>query len=149
MEQIFTSLREILVLALPAFFLVLLLHFYLKKVLFLPMERVLDERRRLTEGAVTGSEEAVRAAGEKMRDYEKRLAEARAAIYQDNEAARKQLADQQAAALADARSASAARVADARATIAEDVAAARVSLAADAEQLAVRISDSILTGKVN
>lgn len=149
MEQIFTSLREILVLALPAFFLVLLLHFYLKKVLFLPMERVLDERRRLTEGAVAGSEEAVRAAGEKMRDYETRLAEARAAIYQDNEAARKQLADQQAAALADARAASAARVADARATIAEDVADARVSLAADAEQLAVRISDSILTGKVN
>jgi F-type H+-transporting ATPase subunit b len=149
MEQIFTSLREILVLALPAFFLVLLLHFYLKKVLFLPMERVLDERRRLTEGAVAGSEEAVRAAEEKMRDYENRLAEARAAIYQDNEVARKRLADQQSAALADARAASAALVAEARTAIAEESAAARASLAADAGQLAIRISDTILAGKVN
>lgn len=149
MEQIFTSLREILVLALPAFFLVLLLHVYLKKVLFLPMERVLEERRRRTEGSVACSEEAVRAAEVKLQDYERRLAEARALIYQDSEAARKQLADQQAAALAEARSTSAARVAEARAAISEESANARASLAADAEQLAVRISDSILSGKVN
>jgi F-type H+-transporting ATPase subunit b len=149
MEQIFTSLREILVLALPAFFLVLLLHFYLKKVLFLPMERVLDERRRRTEGALAGSEDAVRAAEEKMRTYAAKLAEARAAIYHDNEAARKQLADQQTAALAEAKAASGARVAEVRAAITEEAAAARASLAGEAEQLAARIAGTILSGRSN
>ena len=147
MEQIVTSLREILVLALPAFFLVLLLHFYLKKVLFLPMERVLEERRRLTGGTVAGSEESVRHADEKLREYERKLTEARASIYQDTEAARKELADQQSAALAQARSAAAAQVAEARAAIAGEAAAARETLAAEAEQLAARISESILAGR--
>jgi F-type H+-transporting ATPase subunit b len=147
MEQIFISLREILVLALPAFFLVLILHIYLKRVLFLPMERVLEERRRRTEGALAGSEDAIRAAEQKMRLYEAKLAEARAAIYQDNEAARKQLAEQQASAIAEARAATGAQVAEARAAIAEEAAAARTSLSAEADQLAARIANTILAGR--
>lgn len=148
MEQIFIQLQGILVKALPAFFLVLILHFYLKKVLFLPMERVLEERRRRTEGVVAGSEEAVRAAGRKMREYEAKLAEARAAIYEEAEAARKQLAEQQAAALAEARAEAGARVAKAREAIADETILARAALTAEAEQLAARISASVLTGRM-
>lgn len=148
MEQIFISLREIIVLALPAFFLVLLLHFYLKKVLFQPMEQVLEERRRRTEGALAGSEDAIRAAEEKLHEYEHKLNAARAAIYEETETARKQMASQQAAALADARAAASTRVAEARAAIAAEAAEARASLSSEAERIASRMADQVLTGKV-
>lgn len=148
MEQIFTQLREILVMALPALFLVLILHFYLKKVLFLPMERVLEERRRRTEGTLAGSEEIVRAAEARVRDYEGKLTAARSEIYQETEAARMQLANQQAAALAEARTAAAARVEEARTAIAGEAAAARAALAAEAEQLAARMTETVLNGRL-
>jgi F-type H+-transporting ATPase subunit b len=148
MEQIFISLREIIVLAIPAFVLVLLLHFYLKRVLFQPMEQVMEERRRRTEGALAGSEDAVRTAEERLHEYEHKLNAARAAIYEETEATRKQMADQQSAALAEARTAASGRVAEARAVIAAEAAEARTSLAAEAERIAARMADRILTGRV-
>jgi F-type H+-transporting ATPase subunit b len=148
MEQIFIQLQGILVMALPAFFLVLILHFYLKRVLFQPMERVLEERRRRTEGALEGSEEAVRAAEARMHAYEAKLAEARAAIYVESEAARKQLAEQQAAGLAEARATAAARLAKARAAIADESILARAALTGEAEQLAARITSAVLGGRM-
>jgi len=45
------ALGEILVQALPTFFLVLLLFIYLRSMFFKPLERVLAERREATEGA--------------------------------------------------------------------------------------------------
>lgn len=148
MKQIFIQLQGILVMAIPAFVLVLILHFYLKKVLFQPMERVLEERRSRTEGALAGSEQAVLAAEAKMHEYAAKLAEARAAIYQESEAARKQLAEQQAAGLAEARNAAAARVAQARAAIADESILARAALTGEAEQLAARITTAVLAGRM-
>ncbi len=78
MEQIFSALPGILLRALPTFFLILVLHWYFKKVLVQPMERVLEERRQKTAGSVESSEQSLAHAAAKMRQYEQSLTEARA-----------------------------------------------------------------------
>lgn len=146
MEQIFSQLQGILVQALPAFFLVLLLHFYLKKVLFQPLERVLAERSKRTEGKVEESEREVRRAAEKMRQYEVALAEARATIYKEIEEQRAALAASQSAALSLARDEAAVQIAAARDEIAREAQAARGALASEAERLAEQIATALLAG---
>lgn len=147
MEQIFEALKGIIVRAIPTFVLVILLHWYLKKVLFEPMQRVLEERRKKTEGAVEGSEAALASVNEKLAGYEKALGDARAAIYQEQEAARKQLSEQQAAAVEAARAKSAAQIAEFKAGLATEVAAAKSTLEAQSEELAERIAGAVLAGR--
>ena len=104
----------------PRILLVIALHWYLKKVLIQPMERVLAERRKRTEGAVEAAESAVAQAAGKMAAYEKALAEARAGIYAGQEENRRRLGAEQAAAVEAARSKAAALLAEARAEIAAE-----------------------------
>lgn len=146
MEQIFVALQGIIVRALPTFFLVILLHWYLKKVLIQPMERVLDERRRRTEGTIQASEAALAEAAGKVAAYEKALAEARAAIYRDQDAHRRQLAAHQAKALEQERTKMAERVAAARAEIEAEAARSRAALTAQADSLAEAITAAVLSG---
>jgi F-type H+-transporting ATPase subunit b len=146
MEQNLEFLKGILVRALPTFLLVILLHWYLKKMLFQPLERVLEERRLKTQGSVESSEAAVARAVRKMEDYEKALGDARVEIYQGLEVTRRKLGEKQAQALEAARTQSAERVAAAKASIAEEAEKASASLAAEADRLADQIADAVLAG---
>jgi F0F1-type ATP synthase membrane subunit b/b' len=147
MEQIVRTLQDILVRAIPTLILVIALHWYLKKVLIEPMQRVLAERRKRTEGAVEAAESAVAQAAEKMAAYEKALAEARAGIYAGQEENRKRLGTEQAAAVEAARGKAAAQVAAARVEIAAEAEAARAGLAAESDRLAEQIAQAVLAGK--
>jgi F-type H+-transporting ATPase subunit b len=147
MAQIVTALKDILVHALPTFFLFIALHWYLKKVLFQPMARVLAERRARTAGALEGAEAAVAAAAAKLASYEQALYQARAEIYAEQERARRQLAAEQTAALEQAKAKTAAAVAEARAGIAAEAEAARSAMAAESEQLAEQIARAVLAGR--
>jgi len=51
MEQTLQALGGILLKAIPTVILLLILHFYFKAVLFGPIEKMLQQRRELTEGA--------------------------------------------------------------------------------------------------
>ncbi len=148
MEQIFEALKGIIVRALPTFVLVIILHWFLKKVLFQPMERVMEERRKRTEGAVEASEAAIARVQEKLAGYEASLAEARGAIFRDQEKARKNLVEQQASLVEAARARQGEKVAAVRAALAEEVEKAKASLAAEAEQLSERVASVVLAGKV-
>jgi len=147
MAQIFSTLQDILVRALPTFFLVIALHWYLKKVLIQPMERVLAERRKRTEGAVAASEAALAQAAVKAAAYEKALYEARAGVYADQEQNRRNLIADQAAAIEESKKKMAAQVAAATAGITAEAEAARVSLAGESERLAEQITYAVLAGK--
>ncbi len=147
MAQIFSTLQDILVRALPTFFLVIALHWYLKKVLIQPMERVLAERKKRTEGAVAASEAALTDVAAKMAAYEKALYEARAGVYTDQEQNRRNMAADQAAAIEESKKKMAAQVASATAGIAAEAQAARASLAGESERLADLITSAVLTGK--
>jgi F0F1-type ATP synthase membrane subunit b/b' len=147
LAQIADSLKPILIRAIPTFLLVIALHWYLKKVIVQPIERVLAERKKRTEGAVAASEAALVDVNAKLVAYEKALYEARAGVYAEQEQNRRNLQADQAAAVEAAKQKMAAQVAAASAQIAEEAATARASLAGESERLADQITAAVLTGR--
>lgn len=129
---------------LPTFFLVLILGIFVKFLYLNPLERVLAERFRLTEGARKAAEESLKNAGAKVSEYEDALNRARNEIYQEQaEYIRKLHAEQTEQARA-VRAESDERVAKIRESLAEEALAARRNLEMESETLAAQIVDAIL-----
>lgn len=144
MEATLHALGEIVLKGLPTFFLLILLHFYLKRTFFAPLEKVLAERYEATTGARKQAEGAMARAEAKAKEYEDAIRDARTAVYKENEAMRKNWRDEQAAMLADARAKADTTVATAKADLAADVRAARETLQAESERIADGITAAIL-----
>src|SRR4051812_21357932 len=102
MDSTLHALGQLLIQALPTFFLVLLLHFYLKQVFFKPLERVLQERNEATEGARKHAAEALDRAAGKAAAYEEQIRAARNEIYKEQEQQRRLWREQQTAQIAEA-----------------------------------------------
>jgi F-type H+-transporting ATPase subunit b len=89
MESTLHDLGQLLLKAIPTAFLLLVVHFYLKRMFFGPMAGVLAQRRAATEG-LRESAEATRArAAEQLASIETQLRTAREGIYQEQEEARR------------------------------------------------------------
>ena len=131
--------------AIPTICLFVLLYFYLKTMLFRPLEKVLNERDVLTEGAKKAAEASFAAADAKQKEYEQKFAEARAEVYRLQEETRRQWLETQAAQLAEARKHMEESVHAAKSQIAAEAAAARDTLAGTSSQLADEIASTILT----
>ena len=149
MDATIQALGEILLKALPTFFLVLVLHFYLRRVFFSPLEKVLKSREEATEGARRQAALSLEMAEKKAAEYEESLRHARTEVYKEQEQHRKQWRDEQAALVEDARRKASAMVEDARNQIESEAAAARISLEKQAESLAEEISTAILDRRVH
>jgi F-type H+-transporting ATPase subunit b len=147
MEDTLRALGEILLKAVPTFLLVVFLHFYLKRMFFRPMEKVLRERFEATEGARKLAEQALARASARTAEYEAAIRAARSEIYQAQEQFYKQLQDSQQVQIAAARQSAEAAVHSARTQLAGDVEEAKLSLASSSEKLATEIADSILRGQ--
>jgi F-type H+-transporting ATPase subunit b len=147
MEQTLQALSGILLKSLLTVVLVLILHFYLKAMLFRPLETVLKQREELTEGAKKSAAASLEAAERKTAEYEAKLREARAEVYREQEETRRKWLEQQAAQLAQARTDSEARVKSAKAEIAAEAATARQSLQASSATLADQIANAVLAGR--
>jgi F-type H+-transporting ATPase subunit b len=103
MESTLNALGQLLLKAIPTIVLLLIVHFYLKAVFFRPMADVLAKRRAATEGQ-RESADALRAkAEEQTRSIEERLRQAREAIYQEQEEARRRWTSEHDAQLDQAR----------------------------------------------
>ena len=146
MDDTLRALGEILLKAVPTFLLVVFLHFYLKKMFFQPMERVLRERFEATEGARKLAEQALARAAARTAEYEAAIRAARSEIYQGQEQFYKQLQESQSAQIAAARQSAEAAIHEAKAQLARDVEAAKLALAYSTEMLAAEIADSLLRG---
>ena len=109
-----------------------------------PLRKLLDERRKRTEGAVLKARADIAAAESKTQDYEQRLRDARLAIFKAQEARRQAAQKGRAAAVAEARERTQQQVREARAAIEQDMATARQSLQAESEALASDIIRTIL-----
>jgi len=144
MEQTLQALGGILLKAIPTVVLLIILHFYLKAVLFGPLDRVMQKRRELTEGARKIAEDSLAAATRKADEYEAKLRDARAAVYKQQEEIRKRWLDEQAQQVAEARARSESTVKSAREAIAQDVAAARKSLQDTSTVVADQIVATVL-----
>lgn len=135
--------------AIPTIVLVLLLHFYLKRMLFGPLERVLQQRNAATAGAVKAAEESLQKAERRAAEYESAIRDARGDVYREQEELRKGLLADQEAHLKDSRSRVDTMIQEARTRIQAEAEAARKSLADSAGVLADQISDSVLGRRVS
>ena len=144
MEATLHALGEIVLRGLPTFFLLILLHFYLKRTFFVPMEKVLAERYAATTGAQKSAEKAIAQAEAKAQEYEDAIRAARTEVYKSNEAMRKRWREEQVVILGNARTKSESAIAVAKAELAGEVRAAREMLQAESERIADGITAAIL-----
>ncbi len=147
MDETLKALGELLLKAVPTFLLLILLHFYLKYVFFRPLEKVLQQRSALTEGARKSAESSLETASRKTSEYEAALRDVRSEMHREQEAARSRLREEQNAAIEQAREQAEAMVSEARLRLAEDSAAARLALKGESEALAAKITAAILEGR--
>ncbi len=144
MDSTLSALGELVLKAAPTILLVILLHFYLKFMLFKPMAKTLRERFEATEGARQLAEKSMERATAKASEYEAAMRAARAELYRTQEQIHKKLQEQHAADLAAARRRAEEAVGKAKTELAEAAQAAKATLARDADALSVEIADSIL-----
>ena len=145
MEQVLQALSGLVLKAIPTIFLLVLLHLYLKVMLFGPLERTLAERDKLTAGARKMAEESLAAADRKTAAYEAKLSDARTKLYQQQEEQRRQWLDQQTAEIEEARARTHSSVTEARTQIGGETDTARQNLERSSAALADEIADVVLT----
>ena len=144
MEATLKALGDILIKAVPTLFLVILLHFYLKRIFFKPLEKVLHARYEATEGARKQADLSLEKARHKTAEFEEALRAARTEIWREQEEARRKQRQEQQSAINEARDSAAGTVKQAREQIAGDVSAARHNLIAESEALADQIVKTIV-----
>ena len=147
MDETLRQLGGILLRAVPTIFLVVFLHFYLKAVFFKPLQKVLKQRYEATEGARKLAEASLAKAAEKAASYEAALRAARAETYKELEQLRRQLQDDRAIAVREARTRAEAAVTQAKSALATEVEGLKKNLEAESEALAGQIVNKILRGR--
>jgi F0F1-type ATP synthase membrane subunit b/b' len=145
MAKTLHDLGGIVLEGLPTFFLVLILAFFVRFLYLKPLEKVLAERFRLTEGARKAAEDSLRNADSKIAEYQDALNKARGEIYQEQAAFLQKFHAEQAEVAHAVRVESDARVAEIRILIAKEAETAREHLASQAEALAGQIADAVLS----
>lgn len=148
MDKTLHDLGGIVLNGLPTFFLVLILAFFVKFLYLKPLEKVLGERFRLTEGARKAAEESLKNADSKIAEYQDALNNARNEIYREQATFLQKFHAEQAELVHAVRAECDTRVAAIRLSIAQEADAARESLAAQADTLAGQIVDVILSRRV-
>ena len=147
MDETLRQLCGILLRAVPTFIIVVLLHFYLKFIFFKPLQQVLRQRYEATEGARQLAEASLAKASEKAAEYEAALRAARAETYKELEQLRRQLQDDRAVAVRQARASADAAFSRAKSTLADELEYLKKNLEAESDALADRIADKILRGR--
>ncbi len=144
MDKTLHDLGGIVLNGLPTFFLVLVLAFCVRYLYLKPLEKVLAERFRLTEGARKAAEESLKSADTKIAEYEAALAAARGEIYREQSEFLSRLHAEQAERVRVVRTESDRQIAAAKQSIAQEADAARLALEAQNDTLAAQIADAIL-----
>ncbi|MGE5204061.1 MAG: hypothetical protein ACM3PW_00485 [Chlamydiota bacterium] len=144
MDEILRQLGGYLLGAIPTIFLLLVVFVAYRVLVHRPLARVLAERHSRTEGAMEKARADIAAAEAKAADYERRLREARAALFKAQETRRKRALETRAAALAEARARAQKQAEEARAAMEQDKVKAQAGLEVEAARLADEIIDAIL-----
>jgi F-type H+-transporting ATPase subunit b len=143
-QAILDALRDYFLGAVPTIALVLLTSVAYNFMVYRPLNRVLEERRERTAGALARAQADIAAAEERAGEYERRLREARQAIFKAQEARRKQILQARDAALAEARIQAEITMRAAQVELENEKAEAKVRLQAEAEKLANDVIRTIL-----
>ena len=131
--------------AIPTICLLIIVHFYLKFMLFKPLDKVMEQRAELTEGARKAAEHSLSEADRKQREYEAKFREARGEVYRAQEETRRGWLNDQNTQIAAARERSELSVRTAKEQIAAETTIARDGLAQTSSALADEIANSVLS----
>lgn len=145
MESTLRDLGNLLIEAIPTIAFFILLIIYLKQVFFKPMARILEERRKATEGVRELARRAFEAADKKNAEFEHALQIARSELHQEHEALRRQWSTEQAETIAKARAEADEKIQIAKQQIALEVAKAEAALDAKVDALSEQIVNSLTT----
>jgi F0F1-type ATP synthase membrane subunit b/b' len=141
------TLKALAALALEAvptvLFFIFLTHF-LKRVYFMPVQKILEERRRQTEGVRELAQRAREAASKRGSEFDSAIMLMRAQLLQENEAQRRQWAQEQARLVAEARAAAEQQVTAAKREIGKELEKAKSEIALSVDRLSSQIVDSLL-----
>ena len=143
MDATLHALGILLIEAIPTILFFIVLTFYLNAVLFKPMARIFEERRQATEGVRELAQRAFEAADNKASEFERALAAARAELYQEHEALRRQWIEEQHRQIAAARAEAERQIDEAKAQIAQEVGRAQADLSSSIGPLSDRIIASL------
>ena len=144
MDQTLHQLGELLLGAVPTVILLALLYVLYSAIVHKPLQRVLQQRREKTEGAVERSRADIAGAEARTAEYEQRLREARATVFRAQEARRQTALEARAEAANAARNKAQAQVAAAKKNIEADRTAAQAGLESEAASLAREIVRRVL-----
>lgn len=147
MDPIVRELLDLIVKSIPTVILFIALAIYLRVVFFKPLERIMAERHRQTDGARELAQRALATADEKTAAFEKALQEARAQIQRDQEALRQQWLAEQADSIAAARAEAVKQIKSAQEEISAEIDRAKADLEAGASALADQILYRLLERK--
>jgi F-type H+-transporting ATPase subunit b len=145
MEKTLHDLADILLKAIPTVIILVILHQFLKFVLFNPIENMLRKRHDLTAGARKSASVSLANAERKTAEYETKLRDAKSVVYKEQEDTRRKWLSDQTDQLAQAKVAATARVAIAKQEIATEASSAKASLERTSDMLADQIATTILT----
>jgi len=144
MQAILNQLGDLVLGSVPTaiFFLILLAAYQV--LVRKPMEKVLADRHGRTGGAMDEAKAAIAAAEAKTSEYETRLRDARAEIFNARAARQKAASDARDKALAEARSAAQQRITVAREAVERSGAEAKAQIEAQAAALSQSVMAAIL-----
>lgn len=144
MDETLHALGNLLVKSIPTVLFFIFLTFYLKAVLFRPLAKILDERRKATEGVRDLAQRAFEAADKKNAEWEYALQLARAELHQKHEARRREWSEEQARRIAEARAEADRQTVEAKRQIAQEVESTKAQLESQVERLGQEITTSLL-----
>jgi F0F1-type ATP synthase membrane subunit b/b' len=144
MEATLHALGDLLLKAIPTIVFFTLLTIYLKHMFFKPLAKVLEERKKATEGVRELAQKAFAAAGQKASEFERALQMARAELEQEHEALRRRWTDEHTEAIRQVRAEADQKIQEAKQWITEEVERAQAEVNASVNALSDRILDSLL-----
>ncbi len=143
MDATLHALAGLLIKSVPTIIFFVLLIFYLQRVLFKPLRKILEERRNATEGVRDIARRAFEAADKKTSEFEHALQIARNELHQEFEALRQKWTQEQAEAIAEARARADDQIEEAKRQIAAEAARAQAELDSRVAQFSEQIVNSV------
>jgi F-type H+-transporting ATPase subunit b len=144
MQSTVNNLLDLLITAVPTIIIFVFLTVYLNVMLFRPIGKILEERKKETEGVRELAQRAYDAAKQKASEYDRALEAARAAMHEELEAARQKWLKEQAAAIARARADMEEQIYNAKLDIAAQLEREQPALEKAAESLSKSVINTLL-----
>jgi F-type H+-transporting ATPase subunit b len=139
MDATLQALAALLFQAIPTIVFFIFLAVYLKYIFFKPMAKMLEKRRKETEGVREIAQRAFEEADKKTSQFERAIQLARVEIAKENEALRRRWAAEQAEIVANARAEAAKQIEQAKLQTADEIERAKGDMDTSIDRLSTQI----------